>query len=240
MLRQLEKRFVDALTLDCTPVAVSFCEQVPQSVPKFQGTVPAGCRFWKVAAARPAGKSAFYTLPADHHNCPIGSYTHHIDLGPERANELGDVLQLFVKIGYVKPEQVSQIPRWKTNPAAIVYSRLGDAAALPDVAVFVLRPDAAMLLNEAAKASGVESGLEPLARPTCMAVPAAAATGATMSFGCVGNRIYTELPESHVYMMVRGSDLDTVAASLTTINAANAQLAAYHQARKQSLTDERA
>lgn len=238
-MRELEQRFVDALALDCTPVAVTFCKQAPQNVPRFQGVVPAGCRFWKLAAERPPESSTFYTLPADHHNCPIGSYTHHIDLPDERAHELGDVLQLFASIGYVKPEEVPHIPRWQTTPAAIVYSRLGDAAAPPDVVVFVLRPAAAMLLNEAVKASKVVSGLEPLGRPTCMAIPAAAAKGATMSFGCVGNRIYTELPESHIYMMVPGSDLETVGASLITITAANAQLAAYHRARKKSLTDER-
>jgi uncharacterized protein (DUF169 family) len=238
MLRQLEQQFVDALTLDLAPVAVTFRDQIPQGVPRFRGTVPAGCRFWKLAATRPAGRSAFFTVPADHHNCAVGSYTHNIDLAAARAHELGDVLTLFADIGYVKPEEVPLIPRWGSTPAAIVYSRLADADATPDVVVFVLRPAAAMLLNEAAKASGVASGLEPLSRPTCMAVPLANAKGATMSFGCVGNRVYTDLPDSHIYMMVRGEDLTALAASLVTIRAANAQLDAYHRGRKQSLTDE--
>ncbi len=240
MSRDLEQQFTDALVLDCAPVAVSFREKVPQDVPRFAGTVPAGCRFWKAAAARPVGTSAFCTVPADHHNCPIGSYTHGIDMPSERAHELADVLNVFAKIEYVKAEEVSQIPRWATAPAAIVYSRLADATTLPDVVVFVMRPAAAMLLNEAAKASGVASALQPLSRPTCMAIPAAAATGTTMSFGCVGNRVYTDLPDSHVYMMVRGIDLATVAAALVTVGAANTQLDAYHRGRKQSLLDERA
>jgi uncharacterized protein (DUF169 family) len=238
MLRQLEQQFVDALTLDLAPVAVTFCEQIPQGVPKFRGTVPAGCRFWKLAATRPAGRSAFYTVPADHHNCAVGSYTHNIDLAAARAHELGEVLTLFANIGYVQPEEVPLIPRWSSTPAAIVYCRLADADGPPDVVVFVLRPAAAMLLNEAAKASGVASGLEPLSRPTCMAVPLASARGATMSFGCVGNRVYTDLPDSHIYMMVRGADLTALAASLITIGSANAQLDAYHRERRQSLTDE--
>ena len=221
-------------------MAVTFCHQVPDDVPRFLGTVPAGCRFWKLAAARPPGKSAFYTLPSDHHNCSVGSYTHRIDLPTERAHELTDVLGLFDQIGYVKSEEVPHIPRWPTPPAAIRYARLGDAVETPDVVVFALRPAAAMLLNEAAKASGVASGIEPLSRPTCMAIPAAASKGATMSFGCVGNRVYTDLPDSHIYMMVRGSDLPALVAGLTTIQAANVQLGAFHQTRKQSLTDERA
>lgn len=238
MLRQLEQQFVDTLTLDLVPVAVSFRDQIPQGVPPFRGTVPAGCRFWKLAATRPAGRSAFYTVPADHHNCAVGSYTHNIDLAAARAHELGEILTVFANIGYVKPEEVPLIPRWSSTPAAIVYSRLADGATPPDVVVFVLRPAAAMLLNEAARASGVASGLEPLSRPTCMAVPLTSARGATMSFGCVGNRVYTDLPDSHVYMMVRGADLTALAASLLTIAAANAQLDAYHRERKKSLTDE--
>jgi uncharacterized protein (DUF169 family) len=238
MLRQLEQQFVDALSLDLAPVAVTFCEHLPQGIPRFQGTVPAGCRFWKLAATRPAGRSAFYTVPADHHNCPVGSYTHNIDLGAARAHELGSVLTLFAQIGYVKPEEVPHIPRWETAPTAIVYSRLADAAATPDVVVFALPPSAAMRLNEAALACGVAAGVEPLSRPTCMAIPLASGKGATMSFGCVGNRVYTELPDSHVYMMVRGKDLGPLATSLVTIIEANAQLDAYHRGRKQSLTDE--
>jgi uncharacterized protein (DUF169 family) len=240
MLRALEERFTQALSLDLAPVAVTFCQEVPDDVPRFVGTVPAGCRFWKLAAAGPPGKSVFYTLPSDHHNCPVGSYTHRIDLAADRAHELTDVLRLFDQIGYVKSEEVPQIPRWSTPPAAIRYSRLGDAVEPPDVVVFALRPAAAMLLNEAARGAGVASGVEPLARPTCMAIPVAASRGATLSFGCVGNRVYTELPESHVYMMVRGGDLAALAGGLVTVQAANAQLGAFHQSRKQSLTDERA
>lgn len=240
MLRKLEQQFIDALTLDTAPVGVSFHAQVPRGIPKFHGTVPAGCRFWAIAAARPAGSSAFHTLPSDHFNCAIGSHTHQIDLPTERAHELGDVLALFATIGYVRPEEVPQIPRWRTAPAAVSYCRLGDARELPDVVVFALRPAAAMLLHEAAMAGGVAAGLPPLARPTCMAVPAAAAKGATMSLGCIGNRVYTELPDSHIYMMLPGGDLDAVAASLAAIQAANAQLDAYHRGRKQTLLDERA
>jgi hypothetical protein len=135
MYQALERRFVAALCLGTAPVGVTFLDQVPRGVPRFQGAVPAGCRFWKLAAERAAGASAFYTLPTDHHNCSVGSYTHNIDLTGPRAHELGDVLQLFAKIGYVKPEEVPAIPRWPTAPAAIKYERLADATSAPDVAL---------------------------------------------------------------------------------------------------------
>jgi hypothetical protein len=34
-----------------------------------------------------------------------------------------------------------------------------------------------------------------------MAIPAAAAHGTTMSFGCIGNRVYTGITDDHIYLM---------------------------------------
>ena len=117
----------------------------------------------------------------------------------------------------------------------VVYSRLGEAPVAPDAVVFALTPRAAMLFHEAARAAGASGGLEPLPRPTCMAIPASVAKGTTLSLGCVGNRVYTDVGDDSLYMMVRGSDLETVLASLVAIAQANAELA-HHSQRKSTLT----
>src|SRR4030095_7071654 len=62
------------------------------------------------------------------------------------------------------------------------------------------------------------------------------AHGATMSLGCIGNRVYTGIPDDHIYMMVRGADLEKVASGLDGIMNANAQLTAFHQMRRPRLT----
>jgi uncharacterized protein (DUF169 family) len=230
----LEKEIMSALSLSHAPVAITFTSAPPKGVRAFMGEVPSGCSFWRIASTAPAGKSAFYTVPADHYNCPIGSYTHHIDLPAARAKELDDVLGIMCQLGYVKMEEVPQIPRW--SPGAIVYSRLADAPLEPDVVLFALSPGSAMLLGEAARHAGKSSSLPPMPRPTCMAVPAAAQHGTTMSLACIGNRIYTEIGDGEVYMMIRGADLPAIAESLKTIVAANAALTEYHQKRKPTLT----
>ena len=241
MLRDLEERFTQALSLDLAPVAVTFCAQVPDDVPRFVGTVPAGCRFWKLAAAGPPGKSAFYTLPSDHHNCPVGSYTHRIDLAPDRAHELTDVLRLFDQIGYVKPEEVPQIPRWSTAPAAIRYSRLGDAVAGSRRGGVRAPSGRGHVAQRSGQGPRRRLGGRAPVRPTCMAIPAAASKGATMSFGCVGNRVYTDLPDSHIYMMVRGSDLRRPGRGVDhRPGGQRSSSALFTSTRKQSLTDERA
>lgn len=233
--KEIEQKVTGHLGLDRAPVAVTFCDAVPRGVRKFEGSVPSGCSFWKVAATAPAGQAAFYTVPADHQNCPIGAYTHNIPHADGGAM-LNEMLGMMAGLGYVKMEEVPQIPRWPRTPAAVVYARLGEAPLAPDVVVFACRASAAMYLAEAARAVGAASGLPPLPRPTCMALPAAAAQGATMSLGCIGNRIYTGIADDHVYLMVRGGDLEKVAGALDGIMNANAQLTTFHQARQPGLT----
>ncbi|HJZ88549.1 MAG TPA: DUF169 domain-containing protein [Polyangia bacterium] len=234
--KDLEKTLVDSLDLKSPPVAVAFLAAPPAGVRRFMGQVPSGCGFWSLAARAPAGKSAFYTVPSDHYNCPIGSYTHHIELPPERAQELEGVLGLMVEIGYLKMEEVPQIPRWPAQPAAVVYARLADTPVPPDAVLVAAPARATMLLGEASRAAGKSSALPALPRPTCMAIPAAAAHGTTMSLACIGNRIYTGLDDGDLYSFVRGADLEAVVSALPTIVSANAKLTAYHNQRKPQLT----
>jgi uncharacterized protein (DUF169 family) len=233
--RALEDTLTSHLKLDRAPVAVTFCDAVPTGVRKFDGSVPSGCTFWKIAGTAPWGQGPFYTVAADHQNCPIGAHTHNIPPS-DGGKMLNEMLGMMATLGYVKMEEVPKIPRWPKTPAAVVYARLGETPLTPDVVVFACRPAAAMYLSEAARAVGAASALPPLSRPTCMALPAAAAQGATMSLGCIGNRVYTGLADDHVYLMVRGADLEKVAGALAGIVNANAQLAQFHQTRRPTLT----
>lgn len=232
---EVDRRLSALLSLDAPAVAVSFVAAPPAGVRRFLGVAPSSCSFWSVAAGAPAEKSAFYTLPADHYNCPVGAYTHNVDLPADRAHELPDVLGVMASLGYLNMDEVPAIPRWRASPGAIVYARLAEAPVAPDVVVLSVRPHAAMLLGEAARAEGASAGIEPLPRPTCMALPAAAAHGTTLSLGCVGNRVYTGLPDTHVYTVVRGEDLEKIATRLEIIANANEQLRAYHQERSARL-----
>lgn len=229
--RAIEERIVKTLGLQRRPVAVKFLDAPPSGIEKFTGTEPSGCSFWRLAAA---GRT-FYTVPNDHYNCPIGSYTHNIPLPPDRAKELEQTLGLMVQIGYVKMEEVPGIPRVPRTPGAIVYAPLGDAPLEPDVAIFSGLASQVMILQEAAQRAGVAAQFPVLGRPTCMALPASMAQGSVVSSGCIGNRVYTGLAEGEMYIVVRAKDLDSVARELETVVGANSQLEQYHQSRMQSL-----
>jgi hypothetical protein len=124
--RDLEQTFADHLRSQRRPIAVSFRDTPPSGVSRFHGSVPSGCSFWRIAAE---GRS-FYTVPSDHYNCPIGSYTHNIPLPADRAKELEQTLGLMAQIGYVRMEEVPGIPTLQKTPGAVVYAPLGDPAAI--------------------------------------------------------------------------------------------------------------
>src|ERR1700681_1532603 len=228
----LETRFANAVKLERRSVAVAYLERAPDGVRKFEGSEPSGCSFWRLAA----DNRTFYTVPEDHCNCALGAYTHNISLSPEREHETGITLKMMFDLGYVKPEEVPQIPRLAKTPAVVVYSPLGEAPVPPDVVLFACKPRAAMLLNEAANRAGVAGGAPALGRPTCMALPASLQLGAIFSLGCIGNRVYTGLGEDQMYFVVRGQDLEAVADALEVVTSANAALSDYGIGRRQKLS----
>jgi uncharacterized protein (DUF169 family) len=223
-----------ALNLSRRPVAVAFRDTPPAGVSPFAGTEPSGCSFWRLAA----GGRVFYTVPADHHNCPIGSHTHAITLPPPRAPELEQTLELMAGLGYVRMEEVPDIPRLRRTPGAVVYAPLGETPVDPDVVLVAGRPGRLMLLMEAAGHAGVATQPGLLGRPTCMALPAALAGGAVASTGCIGNRVYTDLGEDELYVVLSGGDVERVVGSLTAIIGANDTLAGYHRDRRRAFATE--
>ena len=228
----LEQHLSAMLNLQRRPVAVTFRDSAPAGVLKFTGTEPSGCSFWRIAAE---GRT-FYTVPRDHYNCSIGSHTHNIALPPDRAEELDQTLSFMVGIGYIKMEEVPNIPRLAQSPGVVIYAPLGDTPVEPDVVLFSGPPGRVMLLQEAALHAGINAQLPLLGRPTCMSLPAALAHGVVASTGCVGNRVYADIGESDLYVTVPGKDLSRVAQALQTIMTANATLADYHRQRRQTLT----
>lgn len=229
--KEFERRLAAVIKTGRRAVAVTFLDAPPPSVAKFEGTEPSGCSFWRLAAE---GRT-FYTVPENHFNCAVGAYTHNIALSPEREKETEQTLKMMFDLGYVKPEEVPQIPRLAKSPKAILYTPLGEAAATPDVILFACKPAGAMLLQEAANRAGVGTGAPALGRPTCMALPASLEHGTITSLGCIGNRVYTGLGDEELYVVVRGKDLETITEALNTIGSANAALLEYAKGRRKEL-----
>jgi uncharacterized protein (DUF169 family) len=229
---RIETLFIKNLDLQHRPVAVSFLDSAPPLVEKFEGVLPSGCSFWKLAS----DGRVFYTVGADHFNCPIGSYTHNISLPEQRAHELNDTLQLMTTIGYLRMEELPGILRLPETPNVVLYAPLGDTPVDPDVVLFWGPPGKVMVLQEAAIRAGVAAQLTTLGRPTCMVLPAALKHGTVASSGCIGNRVYTGLGDAEMYVAVPGKDIGPIAEQTAVVRAANSALLQYHLQRKRELT----
>jgi uncharacterized protein (DUF169 family) len=229
--KPIEQLLIESLSLRRRPVAVAFRPTAPEGVSAFAGSLPSGCSFWKVAA----DGHSFYTVPGDHYNCPIGSFTHNIPLPPEREPELMQTLSWMTEIGYIRLEEVPAIPRLRDTPGVVVYAPLAETPVEPDAVIVAGEPGRLMLLHEAAARSGMAA--QPLfGRPTCMAIPASLTDAVVSSMGCVGNRVYTGLSDTELYTSISGKQIGVVVAQLMTIVSANNTLAAYHEQRRIALT----
>ena len=229
----VEKQLTNSLGLTRRPVAIAFRESPPPGVAALNGAQPSGCSFWRLASAG----QTFYTVPSDHFNCPVGSYTHNIALPKDREPELTNQLAQMVNVGYLKMQEVPGIPRLPKTPAVTIYAPLGATPIDPDAVLVLGKPGRLMLLHEAAtRALGDRAMPAPLlGRPTCMAIPAALSSGIASSFGCVGNRIYTSISDDEFYSVIAGKDLFAILAELDTIASANAALSEYHTERRAAL-----
>jgi uncharacterized protein (DUF169 family) len=230
----IERQFRDSFVLRRRPVAVAFRDAPPPGVDKFTGTEPSGCSFWRIAGD---GRT-FYTVPSDHFNCAVGSHTHNIPLPPDRADELGQTLGFMQGLGYLRMEEVPGIPRLPATPRVVVYAPLGDTPVDPDVVLVAGRPGPLMRVMETVLRAGLASQIPFMARPTCMALPAALAQGTVASTGCIGNRVYTDLGDDELYVAIPGRDIARLADEARTIAAANVSLAEYHRGRRQALATE--
>jgi len=216
----------DLLQLRTAPVALAFQDAPPANLPRMAAAAPSGCTFWKRAAA---GK-AFYTEMSDHYNCPIGAYTHGVDLPPAQAKELQDVVETMIQLGYLRPEEVPGIPRRQGKFRVALYASLATAPFEPEVVLVCGNAKQIMLLTEAAQAVGGEAPL--MGRPTCAVIPTVLQTqrGAA-SLGCIGNRVYTDMADDELYFALPGGQLGRVVEKLAAIVNANRELEKYHRAK---------
>jgi uncharacterized protein (DUF169 family) len=221
-------QLIELLALRSQPVAIKFQDAAPEGVPRIESAALSGCTYWKLAAD---GRT-FYTAASDHYGCPIGSHTHGIDLPEETAKELEGLVGTMVQLEYINMAEVPGIPRRGEPFGVAVYAPLTDAAFEPDVVLVSGNARQMMLLAEAAHAAGLASDTSMVGRPTCAAIPAVMQSGRTATnLGCIGNRVYTGLPDDELYFAIAGAQLEAVVHKLVTMVHANRELEKFHRGR---------
>src|SRR5258708_1444487 len=155
------------LNLTSPPVAVAFVSAAPAGLPHVAAVEPAGCGYWRRAAAG----EVFYTVADDHKRCPVGAHTHNVTLSPEEKQELMGLVQTMVGLSYLKMEEVPQIPTRKTPLEVAVYAPLDRAPVAPDVVLVRGNARQLMLLAEASQSAGVAGSGRTMGRPPPRGLP---------------------------------------------------------------------
>jgi uncharacterized protein (DUF169 family) len=216
------------IELTSQPVAVAFLATPPDGMDRIDRAEAAGCGYWRQASE---GR-AFYTIAEDHTGCPIGAYTHGVELSPEKGHELQGMLGTMIELKYIKSEEVPAIPH-RTQPFQVAaYAPLAEASFPPDLVVFRGNVKQIMLLTEAAMAAGVFDSGTVMGRPACAMLPhAIGASSGVGSVGCIGNRVYTGLGDNEMYLTVPGQAVTGVLSALDATLHANIELEQFHRQR---------
>src|SRR3954469_13034018 len=216
------------LSLTSAPVAIAFVDAAPAGVAHVSDVEPAGCGYWRRAAAG----EVFYTIADDHKSCPGGAHTHNVPLSSAEKADLMGLVETMVGLQYLKMDEVPQIPTRATPLRVAVYGPLNATAILPDVVLVRGNARQLMLLAEAARAAGVGGAGPTMGRPTCAVIPHAINADETAtSFGCIGNRVYTAAADDEAYFAIPGAQLRAIEEKLAVIVTANNELEKFHRAR---------
>ena len=193
---------VSYLQLKAAPVAVLFTDEPPIGISRIDAPALAGCAYWKTAAAG----QVFYTHASDHLGCTIGAHTLGVELGPQQQAELEQMLSLMTGIEYIALEEVPSIPVRKGKLSFVTYAPLEKSPAPPDLVLIRSGAQASMLLSEAAHSAGARDTSAPVIRPACAMLPQVLSSGrTTTSLGCIGNRVYTGLPDDEMWHTLPGA-----------------------------------
>jgi uncharacterized protein (DUF169 family) len=225
--KTMASELTSLLGLQAPPLAITFSNDAPGGVPRFEshvpepmadgrtGRVPAGCVFWMEAANK-----TFTTAPEDHGNCSVGSLTHGLKSIEEVAGN-ADVAAIL-EAGWVTLDVVPQIPVVKAKHNHITYGPLADTPVDPDVVFLRINARQAMILSDAVP------GLKFEGKPQCHIIPMAREHNAVaVSVGCMLSRVRTGMANTEMTCALPAARLAEIVGLLKQTAAADNAVAAY-------------
>ncbi|MFN8453532.1 MAG: DUF169 domain-containing protein [Anaerolineae bacterium] len=225
--RDLANQLTKALGLQHTPIAITFTNQAPSQVDRFEGEVPApsadgrtgkvsaGCVFWIRGEDR-----TFATVPSDHFNCSVGSVTH----GLKKLEEVlgNEDVQSMLECEWVTPAEAMSLPVVKQSHDYIIYGPLADTPVDPDVVLLRINGFQAMVIHDAF------GEMDIVGKPQCHIIPMSKEAGKiAMSTGCMLSRVRTGMQPDEMTCTLPAARLAEVVDKLEARRSANAAVASY-------------
>jgi uncharacterized protein (DUF169 family) len=223
----LANELAKALGLQHAPIAITFTNEAPAQVDRFEGAVPepsadgrtgkvsAGCVFWIKGADR-----TFATVPGDHFNCSVGSVTHGL-------KKLEDVLgnedvQSMLECEWVTAAEAMGLPVVKESHNYILYGLLAAAPVDPDVILLRINGFQAMVIHDAF------GEMDIVGKPQCHIIPMSKEQSKiAMSTGCMLSRVRTGMQPDEMTCTLPAQRLPEVIEKLEARRVANAAVASY-------------
>ncbi len=225
--RKAAEELTALLSLSSPPLAITFCDELPDDVDPYgadypaetedgrTGAVSAGCVFWTKASER-----TFSTVPQDHGNCSVGSLTHGM-ISLDEAAGRADV-QAVCEAKWVSPEIFPHIPTVQSRPAAVVYGPLADSPGAADIVFLRLNAKQAMQLHSAVPTMAFEG------KPQCHIIAIAKEQRKpAISVGCMLSRGRTGFSNNEMTCAIPADQLPGIVESLRASTAADRMVAQY-------------
>lgn len=229
-MRQLAAQLTEDLELTTPPVQITYLDAAPTGVAEHEGGVPSVCTFFAEGRTR-----AFYAGVRSHEDCEVGAFVLGIPPEGELGERLMTTVGMMQREGYLAPGEEGAIPRNSQAPKFVAYGPLGDLPMPPTNVLIFARPKSAMLAMEAAHGPVPMNG-----RPMCAIVPTLnQGAKVAVSIGCIGSRVFTQMPDDQMLLGVRGDHLAEFARSVRAIRHANDVVGTEDRHRKDAKSAQR-
>jgi hypothetical protein len=165
--------------------------------------------------------------------CGVGVYTHNLERTEAGQADLMDALKIFSDLGYVRPEDLRNIPVLQSRSKYVVYGPLSEARQQPDLILLIVRANQSLILSETAQQ--VDHQIAPaMGRPACAVVPQVMnGQRAALSLGCCGARAYLDvLTDDAAVFALPWSKFDEYLERIEVLARANKVLTRFHEVRR--------
>ena len=194
----LVELLADRLMIEIPPVGMALVNERPLGVAPLYRDPPSFCSLWRLAELR-----VFYTAAEQHDGCGIGGVVSGFSTSEGREDELAALLAELCEVEVGTAEEIEQTARFRPSGGGAVYGPLWKMPVEPDLALmWATLPQMGVVQEIVGKIMWRNNPQGAVfTRPACGVLPIAHEHRKTaLSLGCIGMRLYTEIPP-HLFLV---------------------------------------
>ncbi len=194
----LVQLLADRLRIEIPPVGMAFVEERPEDVAPLYRDPPSFCSLWRLAELR-----VFYATAEQHDGCGIGGVVSGFRSSEGREDDLAVLLTELCEVEEGTADEIAQTARFQPTVGGAVYGPLWKMPVEPDLALmWATLPQMGVVQEIVGKIMWRNNPQGAVfTRPACGVLPLAHGHQKTaLSLGCIGMRLYTEIP-AHLFLV---------------------------------------